>query len=84
MLKNFSLDRLMYGVVLAIALCSTISTAITTVAVALGVIFIIYNYFRNKEIPQFDAELLKILAIYFAAQFVIALTSLDVLFSSSQ
>lgn len=81
MLKNFSLDRLMYGVVLAIALCSTISTAITTVAVALGVIFIIYNYFRNKEIPQFDAELLKILAVYFAAQFVIALTSLDVLFS---
>ena len=78
MLKNFSLDRAMYGVVLIIALCATISTAITTVAVATGTLFIIYNYFRNKEFPQFDLELLKVLAIYFAAQILIALTSLNV------
>ena len=68
----------MYGVVLVIALCATISTAITTVAVATGTLFIIYNYFRNKEFPQFDLELLKVLAIYFAAQILIALTSLNV------
>ena len=68
----------MYGVVLIIALCATISTAITTVAVAIGTLFIIYNYFRNKEFPQFDLELLKVLAIYFAAQILIALTSLNV------
>ena len=81
MLKNFSLDRSMYGVVLAIALFSTLSTAAATIAVALGTLFIIYNYFLTKKFPQFDLEILKVLAIYFAAQILIALTSLDILVS---
>ena len=68
----------MYGVVLVIALCATVSTAVTTFAVALGVFFIICNYFRNKEFPKFDSEILKVLAIYFSAQILIAVTSLDV------
>lgn len=78
MLKNFSLDRAMYGVVLAMALFTMISTALTTVAAVLGVIFIIINYFRTKTFPQFDSEILKVLTIYFSAQIIIALTSLDV------
>ena len=77
-LKNFSLDSAMYGVVVAIALLATLSTALTTIAVALGVLFIIYNYFRTKKFPHFDAGLLKILAFYFSAQILIAVTSLDV------
>lgn len=68
----------MYGVVLAIALFTTISTAITTIAVALGTLFIIYDSWRNKKFPQFDSEIVKVLAIYFAAQLLIAMTSLDI------
>ena len=71
----------MYGVVLALALFSTISTAAATIAVALGTLFIIYNYFITKKFPQFDSEILKVLAIYFSAQILIALTSLDILVS---
>ena len=71
----------MYGVVLALALFSTISTAFATIAVALGTLFIIYNYFLTKKFPQFDSEILKVLAIYFSAQILIALTSLDILVS---
>lgn len=71
----------MYGVVLALALFSTLSTAAATIAVALGTLFIIYNYFITKKFPQFDLEILKVLAIYFAAQILIALTSLDILVS---
>lgn len=67
----------MYGVVVAIALLTTLSTALTTIAVALGVLFIIYNYFRTKKFPHFDAGLLKILAFYFSTQILIAVTSLD-------
>ncbi|MBQ7199037.1 MAG: O-antigen ligase family protein [Selenomonadaceae bacterium] len=78
MIKNFSLDNAMYGVVVAIALLTTLSTALTTIAVALGVLFIIYNYFRTKKFPHFDAGLLKILAFYFSTQILIAVTSLDV------
>ncbi len=78
MFKNFSLDSAMYGVVVAIALLTTLSTALTTIAVALGVLFIIYNYFRTKNFPHFDSGLLKILAFYFSTQILIAVTSLDV------
>ena len=78
MLKNFSFDRAMYGVVLAIALLTVISTALTTVAVIIGVLLIIYNYFRTKKLPHFEPEILKVLAFYFSAQIIIAVTSLDV------
>ena len=63
---------------MTIALFSTISTAITTVAVALGALFIIYDFARTKKFPQFDLEVVKVLAIYFAAQICIAATSLDI------
>ena len=68
----------MYGVVLTIALFAMSSTALATIAVACGVLFIIFNYFRTKKIPQFDVGILKILAFYFSAQILIAVTSLDV------
>ena len=77
-IKNFSLDKAMYGVVLAIALFSTTSTALATIAIAFGVLFILYEYFRTKKLPRFDSGILKILAIYFSAQIFIAVTSLDV------
>ena len=77
MIKNFSLDSAMYGVVVAIALLTVISTALTGVAIALGVIFILYEFFRTKKFPQFDTEILKVLGIYFLAQIIIALTSID-------
>ena len=68
MTKKFSLDRAMYGVVIAMALLVTLSTALATVAVAFGVIFIAYEFFRTKKFPDFDTEILKVLAIYFSAQ----------------
>lgn len=67
----------MYGVVIAMALLITLSTAFATVAVVLGVLFIAYEYFRTKTLPKFDTEILKVLAIYFSAQILIAATSLD-------
>ena len=81
MIKKFSFDSAMYGVVVAIALLTVLSTALTGVAIALGVIFIIYEVCRTKKFPHFDLEILKVLGIYFAAQILIALTSLDIAIS---
>lgn len=78
MLKNFSLDRAMYGVILSIALFATISTALATIAIAVGALLIIYEYARTKKFPQFDSEMVKVLVIYFVAQIFIAVTSLDI------
>ena len=77
MIKKFSLDRAMYGVVIAMALLITLSTALATVAVAFGVLFITYEFFRTKTFPKFDTEILKVLAIYFSAQILIAAMSLE-------
>lgn len=77
MLKNFSLDRAMYGVVIALALFITTSTALANIAVAVGVLFIALEFFRTKKLPKFDTEILKVLAIYFAAQVFIAIMSLN-------
>ena len=68
----------MYGVVLALALLTVISTALTTFALIIGVLLIIYEYFRTKKFPKFEPEILKVLAFYFSAQIIIALTSLNV------
>ena len=68
----------MYGVVLALALLTVISTALTSFVLIIGVLLIIYEYFRTKKIPQFEPEILKVLAFYFSVQIIIAVTSLNV------
>ena len=70
--KNFSLDSAMYGVVLLLAFAVPLSTAAASIAVGLGVLFIIVNYFRTKTLPQFDTNLLEVLAVYMVCQVIIA------------
>ena len=67
----------MYGVVLLLALSIMLSTALANIAVVLGVVFIAVEFFRTKKFPDFDKEILKVLAIYFSAQILIAATSIE-------
>lgn len=70
--KNFSIDSAMYSVVLLLAFAAPLSTAAASIAVGLGVLFIIVNYQRTKTFPQFDANILEVLAVYMVCQIIIA------------
>lgn len=75
--KNFSLDAAMYGVILLLAFAVPLSTAAASIAVALGTIFILVNFWRTKKFPTIDAGILEILALYLLCQIITALTSWD-------
>lgn len=72
---KISLDAAMYRVVLFMALVVPLSTAAASVAVGLGVIFIICWALKNKSLPQFDANILGVLAVCLVCQSFIALSS---------
>ena len=74
-LPKISLDSAMYQVVLFMALVVPLSTAAASLAVGLGVIFIIGWSLKNKTFPQFDADILEVLAVYLVVQIFIAAMS---------
>ena len=78
---KISLDAAMYQVVLLMAFVVPLSTAAASVAVGAGTLFIAVKYFRTREMPPFDAELLEVLAVYIVCQIFIAATSWDVAIS---
>ena len=75
MSKNFSLDSAMYLVILLMAFTIPLSTAAASFAVALGAIFIIFHSLKTKNTPQFDSNILEVLAVYLVCQIFIAITS---------
>lgn len=75
MSKNFSLDSAMYSVILLMAFTIPLSTAAASFAVALGAIFIIFHSLKTKNTPQFDSNILEVLAVYLVCQIFIAITS---------
>jgi len=68
----------MYTVVLLLAFAVPLSTAAASIAVGLGTIFILVNFWRTKKFPTIDAKILEILALYLLCQLITALTSWDV------
>ena len=74
-LPKISLESSMYLVVLLMALVVPLSTAAASVAVGLGVLFIICWSLKNKTFPQFDADILEVLAVYLVCQIFIAAMS---------
>ena len=76
-LPKISLDSAMYKIVLLMAFVVPLSTAAASIAVALGAIFIICWSLKNKTFPQFDSNLLEVLAVYLACQIIIATMSWD-------
>ena len=76
-MKNFSLDAAMYPVVLILAFAIPLSTAAASIAVGLGVAFILIHRWRTKTFPRFDAKILEVLAVYLVCQIFVALMSWD-------
>ena len=76
-MKNFSLDRAMYLVVVLLAFTTPLSTAAASISVGLGVIFILIYRFRTKTFPQFDVNILEVLAVFLACQIFVAIMSWD-------
>ena len=72
---NFSLDAAMYHVVLLLAFVIPLSTAAASIAVGLGTLFIVVWSVRNRTSPQFDANILEVLAVYLVCQAFIAAAS---------
>ena len=76
-LPKISIDSAMYQVVLIMALVVPLSTAAASIAIALGTIFIIGWSLKNKTLPQFDLNILGVLAAYLVLQVLIAAMSWD-------
>ena len=73
--RNISLDSAMYSVLLLLALTVPLSTAVASIAVGLGTLFIIVWSVRHKKLPPFDSNILEVLAVYLVLQVFIATTS---------
>ncbi len=76
-MKNFSLDKAMYIVVLLLAFTTPLSTAAASISVGLGAAFILFYRWRMKTFPPFDANILEVLAVYLVCQIFVAIMSWD-------
>ena len=74
-LQKISLDSAMYPVLLLMAFAIPLTTAVASIAVGLGTLFIIIWSFRHKKLPPFDSNLLEVLAVYLFFQIFIAAAS---------
>lgn len=72
---KISLDAAMYQVLLLLAFAVPLSTALASVAVAVGTLLIIVWAVQNKTLPQFDTKILEVLAVYLVLQIFIAAMS---------
>ena len=81
MSAKISLDSAMYPIILLMAFAIPLSTAAASVAVALGAIFIVFYSFKAKNTPQFDSNILEVLAVYLVCQIFIAAASWNPLIS---
>ena len=70
-------NKLMYWDLLLLALAANVSTGASSVAVGLGVLFVILQYAFTKELPEFDKGIGKVFAAFFAIQILIAALSMD-------
>ena len=75
MATKFSLDSAMYIIILLMAFAIPLSTAAASCALVLGAIFIIGWSLKNKNLPQFDSNILEVLAVYLVCQIFIAAAS---------
>lgn len=76
-MKNFSIDKAMYIVVVLLAFTTPLSTAAASISVGLGVAFVLFYRWRMKVFPPFDANILEVLAVYLVCQFFVAVMSWD-------
>ena len=70
-------NNLMYLDLILLALVVNVSTGVSSVAVGLGVLIVLLQYFFTKELPSFDEGIGKVFVLYFLLQMVIAAFSLD-------
>lgn len=78
---KISLDSAIYRIILLLAFVTPLSTAAASIAVGLGALFIIGYCLRTKTLPQFDANILKVLAAYMVCQIFIAASSWEPIIS---
>jgi len=70
-------DKFMYYNLVIFALASNISTGITSVCIVLAVLIMLVQKIKMGQVPNFDKQMLKILAIYILLQIVIAVFSIN-------
>ena len=80
-LPKISLDSAMYQLILLMAFVIPLSTAAGSFAIILGAIFILIWSIKNKTLPQFDLNVLEVLAVYLVCQIFIAAMSWEPLTS---
>ena len=74
-LPKISLDSAMYKVILLLAFAVPLSTALASITVGIGTLFIIFWSMRHKKLPPFDVNILEVLSVYLVFQIFIAAAS---------
>lgn len=67
----------MYLVILILAATINFSTAISSIAVGLGILYIIYKAFRTKTLPNINREYIWVFGFYFLCEFLVAMLSIQ-------
>ncbi len=77
MAHNEKIEVWGYWILLILAFASNVSTAVSSIAVAIGVLFVLYCSIKSKKIPDFDPGIVRIFGIYFLLQIMIATFSIN-------
>ena len=77
MAYDHKIDTWCYWMLLILAFFSNLSTGVSSVAVAIVALLILYSGIKLKKWPEFDPEILRIFGVYFFLQIVIAALSLN-------
>lgn len=72
---NRWIDTYMYYILLLFAFAANISTAATSCAIVLGVIFMVIDAIQKKSLPKADKTLCKVVGIFLVLQCLVAMNS---------
>lgn len=75
--KNLNTDKILFNITLLLAVSINFSTAVSSIAVGIGVLVIAHK-FLNSSYPK---EFVRVFTIYFVIQFIIAMLSTNPLVS---
>ena len=80
--KTYMHERIMLAIMILFALCSNISTGVTSCCIVLSIIVAIAAYIQKREMPRTDKSILKVVVGYGICQCIIAALSLDPMHSA--
>ena len=74
--KNLDIDKILFNIILVLAISINFSTAVASIAIGMGIFVIAYKIVKQNP-PKFPREFIRVFTVYFGFQFIIAVLSTD-------